>query len=171
LEGGFSVEVCKAWEKKFAEQNLSCRKVLLRTSIVLGNQDGAFTRLMNLTTFGLGGYQGNGMQRISWIHERDLVRIIEWIIEHEEISGTYNAASPDPVPNRIFMKTLRAAMKIPVGIRTPAWLLQVGAWLIGTETELVLKSRWVVPSKLLAQGFQFNFPTLESAIKDLVQNK
>lgn len=171
IGGGFSVEVCKAWEKIFYEQSVNCTKILLRTSIVIGNSDGAFPRLVNLTRFGLGGKQGNGQQRISWIHEEDLARMMKWLYEQDQLSGTFNAATPDPVTNERFMHFIQKAMNMFVALPAPAWLLKIGAFIIGTETELILKSRWVIPTRLLDAGFQFQHPNAEHAIKNLVSRR
>lgn len=168
---GFSVEVCKAWEKTFCEQPVKCRKILLRTSIVIGNSDGAFPRLVNLTRYGLGGKQDNGQQRISWIHEEDLARMMKWLYEQDQLSGTFNAAAPDPVTNERFMHFIQKAMNVFVALPAPAWLLKIGALIIGTETELILKSRWVIPTRLLDAGFQFQHPHAEQAIKNLVSSR
>ena len=168
---GFSVEVCKAWEKSFWEQKAPhTRKVLLRIGIVLGKSDSALPRLLTLTRLGLGGNQGSGRQYMSWIHEGDVASVINWVYTHEEITGTINCTSPQPLPNADFMRTLREACNVPFGIPTPAWLLKVGAVIIGTETELILKSRWVVPKKLTEAGYVFQFPDLRSAPQDILRN-
>lgn len=166
---GFSVEVCKAWEKAFWDQETpGLRKILLRTGIVLGKSDGVFPRLKNLVRFGLGGRQGNGRQYVSWIHERDVSGIIHWLYAHKDLSGTFNCTSPGPVANSTFMRSMRKACVVPVGLPAPAWLLTLGAWMIGTETELILKSRWVMPGKLLAAGYTFQFPDLDAALRDII---
>lgn len=165
---GFSVDVCKAWEKTFwAAQTPATRKVLLRVGLVLGREDGVFPRLKNLATSGLGGHQGTGRQRVSWIHEIDFARVVEWI-ELSKKSGLYNCTAPETVSNRDLMKMLRKTLGIPVGIPAPLWLLEAGAWLIGTETELVLKSRWVKPGRLLEEGFSFQFANAEYAIREIL---
>jgi uncharacterized protein len=169
---GFSVDVCKKWEQAFWKESApSTRKVLLRTSIVLGRQGGVFPRLLNLVRFGLGGRQGNGNQMISWIHDEDLARMISWLIANKEIEGTYNATAPSPVSNHSLMKSLRKIYGSSIGLPSPVWLLQLGALLIGTETELILKSRWVVPKKLEQLNFPFKFRTIELALADIVQQK
>jgi uncharacterized protein (TIGR01777 family) len=169
---GFSVDVCNAWEKSFWQQSTpSTRKILLRIGIVLGKSDSALPRLLRLTQFGLGGKQGNGKQYMSWIHEADVVAAIDWCYNTEAVTGTFNCTAPQPLPNGDFMKTLRNVCKVPIGIPVPAWLLVIGAWLIGTETELILKSRWVVPTKLMAAGYKFQFPELSSALHDLLRLK
>jgi uncharacterized protein len=167
---GFSVDVCNGWEKMFWEQDTPhTRKVLLRIGIVLGKSDSALPRMLRLAQFGLGGKQGSGQQFMSWIHEGDVASVIHWVYNNESIKGTFNCTSPNPLTNDDFMRTLRRVCKVPFGIPTPAWLLTIGAWLIGTETELVLKSRWVVPKKLLDAGYVFQFPDLRSALADILK--
>jgi uncharacterized protein (TIGR01777 family) len=172
IGNGFSVEVCRAWEKKFWEQNVPfTRKVLLRIGIVLGKTDSALPRILRLTRFGLGGRQGNGLQYMSWIHEADVVAVIDWVFNNGHITGTFNCTSPQPLRNSDFMRIVRGACRIPFGIPTPEWLLYIGAWIIGTETELILKSRWVMPTKLLNAGYVFMFPNLSSALDDILKQK
>ncbi|WP_438965886.1 TIGR01777 family oxidoreductase [Flavobacterium sp.] len=163
----FSMNVAKAWEKTFFEiETPKTLKTALRTSIVLGKNGGAFIPLKRLTQFGLGGKQGKGNQFISWIHEKDFARAIEFIIE-KEMTGIINIVSPKPIRNRDFMSELRKSLKIPIGIPTPKPILKIGAKIIGTETELVLKSRNVIPERLQENGFKFEFDTLEKAFKHL----
>jgi uncharacterized protein (TIGR01777 family) len=169
IGSGFSVDVCKEWEKTFWEQKVSStRKVLLRIGIVLGRSDSALPRLLNLTRFGLGGEQGSGKQYMSWIHETDVASVIHWVYSHDEVTGTFNCTSPQPLTNADFMRTLREACKVPFGIPMPGWLLDVGAAIIGTEPELILKSRWVLPNKLIAAGYVFQFPDLRSALLNIL---
>jgi len=166
---GFSVDVCKQWEKTFWEQKTpSTRKVLLRIGIVLGKSDSALPRLLNLTKLGLGGRQGTGKQYMSWIHEADVVAAIHWVYTHDEINGTFNCTSPQPLTNTDFMKALRDVCNVPFGVPMPEWILKIGALIIGTETELILKSRWVMPRKLMDAGYVFKFPDLRSALKDIL---
>ena len=168
---GFSVEVCKKWENTFWEETKSIigmRKVVLRISLVLSPNEGVLPRLRNLTKFGLGGIQGNGQQFVSWIHEKDVVAIAAWLAENPEIEGTFNCTSPYPIPNKVFMAICRKNYGMPFGLPSPKWLLEIGAKIIGTETELILKSRWVLPEKLLKFGYQFQYPKLNEAIKSLV---
>jgi uncharacterized protein len=168
---GFSVEVCKKWEKIFweeTEQFKDMRKVILRTSLVLGKKEGVFPRLRNLTLFGLGGKQGNGKQWVSWIHEHDVVGLSEWIADRKEINGIINCTAPVPVKNTEFMKAFQRAYKMPIGLPSPKWLLELGAFVIGTETELILKSRWVLPTKLLNSGFKFQYPEIDAAVNQIV---
>lgn len=170
---GFSVEVCKKWEKTFleeTEQFKNMRKVILRTSLVLGKKEGVFPRLKNLTLVGLGGRQGNGRQWVSWIHEEDVVGLIEWIADHKKINGIINCTAPFPVKNAEFMDAMRKSYKMPIGLPSPEWLLEIGAVVIGTETELILKSRWVLPTKLLKSGYQFKYPQINQAINNIVNS-
>ncbi|WP_025666412.1 TIGR01777 family oxidoreductase [Aquimarina megaterium] len=162
---GFSVDVATSWEKTFFnQQTTKTRKIALRTSIVLGEKGGALPSILNLTKIGLGGKQGNGNQKLSWIHEIDFARSIEFIIKNPSIEGVINIVSPKPVTNSAFMKTLRKVMRIPFGVPISKPILQLGARIINTETELVLKSRNVIPSKLMNNGFQFLYPELKPAL-------
>lgn len=164
----FSVQVCKRWEKTFNDQlTTQTRKVALRMAITLG-PGGILVPYFNLLKFGLGGRQASGHQMYSWIHVEDTCRMIEWIYDHKEIEGTYNCSSPNPVKNREFMKILRKVTGHVLGLPAYKWMLQIGAPIIGTEPELVLKSRWVLPTKILETGFQFNHPLLESALADII---
>ena len=166
---GFSVDVCKKWERTFFDFEMpNVRQVALRISIVLGASGGALISLKRLTQFGLGGRQGNGKQYFSWVHEQDFVEVVNWVIHNERATGIYNVASPDPVPNADFMKQLRKALKVPFGLPSPKWLLSIGAWLIGTETELILKSRRVVPTRLREEGFSFQYQYISDAFKSLL---
>lgn len=166
---GFSVDVCQAWESAFNEIAMpNTRKVVLRVAIVLGKKDGVYPRLRNLISFGLGGHQGKGTQRVSWIHELDFARATEWMIRNDRAEGVYNLAAVEAPTNKSFMTTLRKQHKQPLGLPSPSWLLEVGAWLIGTETELILKSRWVYPERLLAEEFGFCYPKLAEAAEALV---
>lgn len=172
LGEGFSVDVCRRWEKIFWEQEaLQTRKVLLRIGIVLGKGGGAFPRLLNMVRSGLGGRQGNGKQYVSWIHEADVVNCIDWIYRNERFEGVFNCTSPFPVMNNDLMRTFRKVYGISVGFPAPAWLLEIGAWLIGTETELILKSRWVLPTRLTKAGYAFRYPHLQQALSDLVSRR
>lgn len=164
----FLMNVAQSWEKAFFKtETPKTIKTALRTSIVLGKHGGAFIPLKTLAKFGFGGQQGKGNQFISWIHETDFARAIEFIIERE-MTGVLNIVSPKPIENRNFMVLLRKAVKVPFGIPINETLLKLGAILIRTEPELVLKSRNVIPKKLQQNGFQFEFDTLEKALKNLV---
>lgn len=168
---GFMVDVCKAWETTFWEQtkNLQAtRKAVLRISLVLGKREGVFPRLKNLVRVGLGGTAGSGKQMVSWIHEHDLAAMVQWIAEHKELHGPFNAASPNALSNADFMRTLRKAMGMPIGLPAPAFALKFGALLIGTEAGLILDSLWAEPYKLLNSGFVFKYKKLEEALGELV---
>ena len=169
---GFSVEVCKSWEKLFWDQQTPrTRKVVLRIALVMGREDGVIPRLKNLVLTGLGGKQGSGAQYISWIHQQDLARVIEWIYDNPEATGTYNVSSPEAVHNQQFMKIIRQAIGIPFGLPSPQWLLELGAKIIGTETELILKSRWVYPKRLMDEGFTFQYPKVAPAIREILSTR
>ena len=170
IGSGFSVDVATQWEKAFFDFSLpKTRQVALRIAIVLGKDGGALKPLKRLAKFGFGGRQGNGKQMFSWIHIEDLKNIILFIQRNKELEGVFNCSAPNPVDNSTFMKVLRKAMKIPMGLPSPAWLLRIGAVLINTEPELILKSRWVIPDKLIKNGYRFSFPELEGAFADLVE--
>jgi uncharacterized protein (TIGR01777 family) len=165
----FSMNICKSWEKEFFKtENPDTRKVALRTSIVLGNNGGAFTKLKMITKLGLGGKQGRGNQNVSWIHIDDFCRAVEWVIENEDISGKINVTAPNPLNNKEFMRKLRKEMKIPFGLNAAAWQLEIVSVFLKTETELLLKSRNVYPEKLIINGFKFSYPDIETAFKNLV---
>jgi uncharacterized protein (TIGR01777 family) len=165
---GFSIDVCKKWEEAFDIFELpATRKIKLRMAIVFGRKDGVFPRLLNLVKFGLGGKQGNGSQMVSWIHEQDAARIIEWMIDHP-MEGVINCSAPGPIRNDEMMKCIRRAYGVPFGFPAPQWLLGIGAVLIGTETELILKSRWVLPARLQKEGYPFLFTSANHAIHDLL---
>jgi uncharacterized protein (TIGR01777 family) len=164
----FSMNIAKSWEKAFFEtETPQTLKTALRTSIVLGKNGGAFIPIKMLAKLGLGGKQGKGNQFISWIHEKDFARAIEFVIE-KQLTEVVNIVSPKPVSNYDFMKTLRATIGIPFGISTSKFLLEIGSYFIRTETELVLKSRNVIPKRLQENGFTFEYETLEKAFKNLV---
>jgi uncharacterized protein (TIGR01777 family) len=169
---GFSIDVCREWEATFFNTNTpKTRKIALRMSIVMGASDGAFPRLLNLVKMGMGGRQGNGEQYVSWVHEQDTARCTEWLLEHTELDGVINCTAPGPIKNKTFMRYIREAVRMPFGLPAPEWLLKIGAVIIGTETELILKSRWVLPRRLLSSGFVFQFPEAESAVKDICHQK
>lgn len=165
----FSTRVCQLWEKAFYEQlTPRTRKIALRMAITLG-PGGIQIPYFNLLKFGLGGKQGNGRQMFSWIHIEDTCRIIEWLFHHTGMNGTYNCSSPNPVSNKEFMKALRKATGCNSGLPAFTWMLKAGAVLIGTETELVLKSRWVVPTKILESGFQFKHQSINEAFENIIK--
>ena len=169
IGSGFSVEVAKKWEKTFFDFGLlKTRQVALRMAIVLGKTGGVMKPFINLVRFGLGGIQGNGKQMFSWIHIEDLYNIILFFQMNKELSGVYNVSAPEPVNNKTFMKTIRDTMNVKLGLPSPKWLLKIGAVVIKTETELILKSRWVVPEKLLQAGFNFKYPNIKSAVSEIL---
>lgn len=165
----FSVEVAQAWERTLNEASTpQTRKVALRTSMVLGlGRNSVFPVLRRLTKFGLGGRQGSGKQFVSWIHAEDFCRAVEFIITHEELAGPINQCAPNPLPNAEMMKLFREACGMPIGLPATEWMLEIGAFFLRTETELIFKSRRVVPGRLLASGFAFHFPTFREALVDL----
>jgi uncharacterized protein (TIGR01777 family) len=165
----FSMNICKSWEKEFFTiKDENVRKVALRTSIVLGNNGGAFPKLKLITKLGLGGKQGRGNQNVSWIHIDDFCNAIQHIIDSENMSGVINVTAPNPLSNEKFMKKLRTEMKIPFGLNAPVWQLEIASIFLKTETELLLKSRNVYPERLLKNGFQFSYPDIEATFKNLV---
>lgn len=172
LGSGFSVDVCQKWEATFDKMETPhTRKLMLRIAMVLGREGGVIPAFMNLVKRGLGGTQGKGNQYISWIHEYDFVRVIEWLMAHQEVTGIFNVASPNPEPNHLFMKALRQIMKIPFGLPATKWMLEIGAWLIGTETELIVKSRRVIPGRLQELGFELKYPHIKDALEEIIKGK
>lgn len=167
----FSIDVARNWEKAFLDAPASgARKVVLRMAIVMEPYThSTFALLSDLVRKGLGGTNGSGAQMVSWIHDVDLVRSIEFLIARDELDGTVNIGSPCPLPNREFMRALRDAWGVKVGLPSTEWMLGVGAFLMSSETELVLKSRWVMPSRMLEAGFTYEFPTWRVAAVDLVR--
>lgn len=165
---GFSVDVCKQWEACFFNHSFhNVRQVALRTAIVLGNDGGVMKPFRNLVKVGLGGKMGNGNQQFSWIHELDFCRAVEFLLHHETSRGVYNIASPYPIINDYFMSTLRHQYHRAFGLNLKKWMLEIGALFIQTETELILKSRYVIPEKLVGEGFQFRFEKIEEAVENL----
>lgn len=148
------------------------RLALMRSAIVMSPlPGGTFELLLRLVRFGLGGREGDGRQFVSWIHHDDWVRAVQWLIEHPELDGPVNLASPEPLPNDGFMRELRRAAGVPVGLPAARWMLEVGAFVIRTESELVLKSRRVIPTRLIESGFSFRFPGWPAAAEDLVRRR
>ncbi len=166
----FSMNIAKSWKKAFFEtETPNTLKTALRTSIVLGKNGGAFVPIKNLTKIGFGGKQGQGNQFISWIHEKDFARAIEFIVQ-KELIGIVNVVSPKPIRNSHFMQKLQKEIGVPFGIPITKPLLEIGAILIQTQPELVLKSRNVIPRKLTENGFEFEFNTIEKAFQNLLKN-
>lgn len=171
IGSGFSVDVAKAWEQAFFEFSLpSTRQIALRIAIVLG-KGGVMVPMTNLVRFGLGGSQGAGTQQFSWIHIEDLFRMVIYLQEHPHLNGVFNASSPHPVTNRELMTRLREQMGVRIGLPSPRWMLELGARFIQTETELVLKSRWVIPERLEREGFTFTYGTLDVALAEILNKK
>ena len=167
----FSIQVAKDWEAEFFRTSTPLtRKIAMRSAITFSPAHGnAFEILLNLVRFSLGGQQGNGRQYVSLIHEEDFARAVEFLIAREDIDGPVNLAAPHPVPNREFMETLRDAWGMPNGLPIPAFAVEFGAFFLRTESELVLKSRRVVPGRLLDAGFEFEFPHWVDAAQDLAR--
>jgi uncharacterized protein (TIGR01777 family) len=167
----FSMNIAKSWEKEFFSCHTpSTRKVALRTSIVLGKNGGAFIPLKSLAKIGFGGKQGKGNQFVSWIHEKDFALAVEFIIKNSEIKKVINVVSPQPIKNKEFMKRIRKELKVPIGIPIHKTMLEIGSKIINTETELVLKSRNVIPKKLTNLGFTFKYSSLEKGISEIISN-
>jgi uncharacterized protein (TIGR01777 family) len=168
----FSYDVATSWERAFFTADTPhTRKVALRSAMTMSpDAGGVFDTLLRLVRWGAGGRVGSGAQYVSWIHDVDFVRALEFLIAHEELSGAVNICSPDPIPNSEFMCCLRRAWCTSyVGIPSPGWMVSLGALLLRTETELVLKSRRVVPRRLLEAGFEFHFPEWRGACLNLVE--
>nr|WP_315032562.1 TIGR01777 family oxidoreductase [uncultured Chryseobacterium sp.] len=165
----FSMNICKSWEKEFFKiKNGEVRKIALRTSIVLGNNGGAFPKLKMITKLGLGGKQGRGNQMVSWIHIDDFCKSLDWIIAHEEIAGVVNVTAPEPLANEMMMRKLRKQIGSLFGLNAPVWQLEIASLFLKTETELLLKSRNVYPERLLKSGFQFSYPDFDIAVLKLL---
>jgi hypothetical protein len=168
----FSIDVATGWERTlFAADTPRTRRIALRSAMIMSpDRGGIFDALLGLVQWGLGGPAGSGRQYVSWIHDVDFIRAIEFLIAHEELNGPVNIASPFPMQNRYLMACLRRAWCTSyIGLPAPRWALTIGAVLLRTETELVLKSRRVIPRLLLNSGFEFHFPNWRGACQDLVQ--
>jgi len=167
----FSIRIAKAWEEAFFEaQTPHTRKLALRSAVTFSpDAGGVFDVLLGLVRRGLGGQQGNGRQYVSWIHEADFIAAVDWLVAHEEMNGPVNLSSPNPLHNRDFMRELREAWGAKIGLPAPAWMIEIGTFAMRTESELVLKSRRVTPGRLLASGFEFQFPDWPTAARNLVQ--
>lgn len=165
----FSIKVAQAWEKEFEKAPTpGTRKVTLRTAVVLGRgRGGPYDLMRRMARFGLGGRQSHGRQFISWLHIDDFCRAVEWLISNEEADGVYNLAAPNPVPNAEFMADLRRVVGMPIGLPAARWMLEIGAVFLRTETELLIKSRKVVPARLMREGFKFKFESIREALSDL----
>jgi hypothetical protein len=166
----FSIDVATAWEQAARERALSeTRLVLMRSAMVMSpDAGGIFATLLGLARVGLGGAVAGGRQYVSWVHERDFIRSLYWLMDREELSGAVNIAAPNPLPYRQFMRVLRRAVRVPVGLPATRWMVEIGTWAMRTESELVLKSRRVVPGRLVESGFRFEYPEWPAAAADLV---
>jgi hypothetical protein len=166
----FSIKIAKDWEAAFfARHTPGTRKIALRSSMTFSpDKGGVFDVFSHLVRWGLGGSQGSGTQYVSWIHEADFVRAIDFLIANETLTGPVNIGAPNPLMNREFMRTLRASWRQPVGFPAPAWMIEIGTFLLRTESELVLKSRWVIPGRLMNAGFTFAYPEWPAAAQELV---
>ena len=166
----FSIDVATAWERAANDADTpKTRKVLMRSAMTMSpDPGGIFDVMLGLVRKGLGGTAASGRQYISWIHDQDFIRSVYWLIEHEELSGPINISSPNPLPNREFMSIFREAAGVPFGLPAMEWQLAIGAFFMQTETELILKSRRVVPKLLTDSGFKFAFPHWADACRDLV---
>jgi len=166
---GFSVRVATEWEKALSKApTRATRKVAMRAAMVLGDhKNSVFPMLCRLAQFGLGGKMGDGRQFVSWIHQSDFCRALEWLITHEELHGPVNICAPNPVSNAEMMRAFRDVVGMQVGLPAVRWMLEMGAFALRTETELILKSRRVIPRNLVESGFKFYFPFLREALNDL----
>jgi NAD dependent epimerase/dehydratase family enzyme len=166
----FSIDVATSWERAFFDAvTPKTRKIALRSAMIMSpDRSGVFDTLLRLVRFGLGGTTASGRQFVSWVHDADFLRSIEYLIARDEIDGPVNIASPNPLPNRDFMKALREAWGTRIGLPAASWMLEMGTIILRTETELVLKSRRVIPGRLIAAGFQFQFPQWALAAQNLV---
>ncbi|MFA0963978.1 TIGR01777 family oxidoreductase [Roseivirga sp. BDSF3-8] len=165
---GFSVDVATKWEEAFYMPDLPyTRRVALRTAIVMGMEGGALPVMIRLARAGLGGRQGSGRQIVSWVHIEDFCRSVAFLINCKHAEGGYNVASPAPIPNAILMKKLANKFGPGFGLPAPKTLLEFGAYFIRTETELVLKSRWVLPKRLQEEGFTFHHADMDAALSTM----
>jgi len=166
----FSIDVATAWERVASETvPLATRLVLMRAAMIMSpDRGGIFDTLRQLARFGLGGPVAGGRQYVSWVHDRDFVRALYWIIDHPELSGAINIAAPEPLPYGEFMRGVRRAVGMPIGLPATRWMAALGTWAMRSELELVLKSRRVVPGRLLESGFSFTHPRWPEAVAELV---
>lgn len=165
----FSVEVATAWERALNQaRTQTTRKVALRAAMVLGtDKNSVFPALGILARIGLGGKMADGRQFVSWIHQADFCRAVDWLINHNDLSGPVNVCAPNPVTNAEMMKLVRDVCRRPFGLAATRWMLEIGAIFLRTETELIIKSRRVIPGRLIKSGFEFQFPFLRGALEDL----
>jgi len=168
----FSIEIATSWEREFFAAPVANRKVALRTAVVLSNMPGGIVRILaRLARFGLAGKMGDGKQWVSWVHEHDFCRAVEFILAHPAVSGVVNIAAPNPVTNTQMMQAFRAAVGRGIGLPAARWMLEVGAFFLRTETELLIKSRHVISGRLPREGFVFEHPDFAAAVRDLIRQK
>lgn len=165
-----SIDIARAWEEALREARTpQTRKVALRTAMVMSpDPGGPFETFLALTRGGLGGPIAEGKQYISWIHDRDFERAVRFLLACDSLDGPINLAAPHPLPQRAFMAALRVAWGTRIGLPATRWMVEMGAFFMRTETELVLKSRRVVPARLVGAGFSFDFPEWPAAASNLV---
>jgi uncharacterized protein (TIGR01777 family) len=164
----FSIGVIRQWERALDEAPTpATRKVALRIALVLGRDGGVFPVFRRMARLGLAGTMGSGRQLVSWVHEEDLCRAVEWVVARDNLIGPINLASPNPLSNRDMMRLVRKTCGVPLGLPATKWMLEIGAFFLRTETELLLKSRYVVPGRLQSSGFQFSHPALDGALTNL----
>jgi uncharacterized protein len=173
IGSGFSVDVCQKWEHALFETTLpKTRRVAMRLAMTFGaGKASVWEAFATLVRLGFGGPMAGGKQFVSWVHVRDFVRATHWLIEHPALEGAVNISSPHPLPNAQFLSALRRALHVPYALPVAQWQLELGAFAMGTETELLLKSRRVVPQKLLDSGFEFEFPKWEKAARDVAKSQ
>ena len=165
----FSIDVARAWERAFEEAAIEgTRKVVLRSAMTMSpDAGGIFDTFLCLARRGLGGRAGDGRQFVSWIHYEDFIGVVRWLIDRDDIEGVVNVAAPNPLPNAEFMRVLREACGVRFGLAANRWMLEIGAVFMRTETELILKSRRVVPARLLEHGFTFRYRDWPGAVRHL----
>ena len=169
----FSIEVARAWERALDEAATPrTRKVALRSAMTMSpDRGGVFDVLSRLARLGLGGPVAGGRQYVSWIHDRDFIRAIRFLIERDDLAGAVNLAAPGPLPHREFMRDLRSAWRMPVGLPATRWMAEIGAFALNSDTELLLKSRRVTPGRLIDAGFTFDHPRWQTAAADLASRR
>ncbi|SDM36194.1 hypothetical protein SAMN04487981_101271 [Streptomyces sp. cf386] len=167
----YSIEIAKAWERAQEEADTPrTRKVALRSAMVMSpDRGGVFDVLLGMARLGLGGPVAGGAQYVSWIHDRDFVRAVDFLVDRDDLTGPVNLAAPEPLPQRAFMRALRSAWGVPVGLPATKWMAELGAFALRSDTELLLKSRRVVPGRLLDEGFAFEYGHWPQAAEDLAQ--
>ena len=172
IGSGFSVDVCQRWEEAFYESDLEgVRKVCLRTAMVMGTSGDFMKKMLKLVRLGLGGRLGTGAQYVSWLHERDWIGMVQFLIEHDDLEGTFNLSSPQPETNEVMMSYFRDVCNKNFGLAAPEFLVKIGAFFMRTEAELPLKSRRVVPRRLLEAGYTMQFSEMRRALEHLINEE